>query len=499
MSVKNSNNTPTGRRGWIGWALAVWWLAPGGAGAESFPMPYDGGDLIGEIRYTRAHQQDTLLDIAREYSVGQDEMVVANPQVDRWLPGEGTQVLLPRRFILPDAPRAGIVVNIPEMRLYYYPVQYATKTIKPKKAPPPPKGKAAKGKPPVEQKPVPAQTQVDYSHPVTRASEVITYPVSIGRMDWKTPIGATRIIRKDENPVWIPPESIKKEHAKDGDILPDVVPAGPDNPLGLFALRLGVLGYLIHGTDRAKSYGIGMRATHGCIRMYPEDIEHLFPQVSVGTPVYLVNQPVKLGWSGETLYAEVTQPLDEYAMTPGQLFNAAMEVVRKKMAERPFTLDAEALRRATNEPNSLPVAIGRAAAAMPIEAMPGQVQPYPAAPGQPVPVQPYPAAPGQPAVQRPYHQVQQPVPAPRETYAPPGPAPAPRETYAPPAPQPSPAEPEWVRDQSAPIYDYPQGQYSPKQATPAEPVPPPRAPADPYAPDREVPDPYAPDRSESPY
>jgi L,D-transpeptidase ErfK/SrfK len=282
-----------------------------------YAPPPPGSDLIGELRYTKAKYEDTLINIAREFSLGQDEIVMANPDVDRWLPGAGKRVLVPRWFILPEAARTGIIVNIPEMRLYYFP---------------------GAGK----------------SSPVT---QVITYPVSIGRMDWRTPLGTTKVVQKIKDPVWRPPESIKREHAKDGEILPDVVPAGPDNPLGQFAMRLGVPGYLIHGTDARKAYGIGMRVTHGCIRMYPEDIAKLFPLVNVGTPVTLVNQPIKLGWLGDQLYIEVSQPLDEDRMSYQQLLSTAMSLIEKKTAKRAIALDGVALRKALEEPSGIPVLI----------------------------------------------------------------------------------------------------------------------------------------------
>ncbi|UTW14428.1 L,D-transpeptidase family protein [Marinobacterium rhizophilum] len=236
--------------------------------AETFALPPPGQDLVGEVRITRARQSDTLLDIARVFNLGYEEIVRANPGVDRWLPGQDTHVILPNLLILPDAPRDGIVLNVPEMRLYYYP-------------------KPGQGETPV----------------------VITHPVSVGRMDWKTPLGKTRVIQKQADPPWYPPASIKAEHAQNGDILPDMVPGGPGNPLGRFALRLGIPGYLIHGTN--KEYGIGMQVTHGCVRLYPEDIERLYSLVEVGTPVYIINQPVKVGRHFDGLYIEAHPAMNE--------------------------------------------------------------------------------------------------------------------------------------------------------------------------------------------
>ena len=233
-------------------------------------MPLPEFDLIGAIHQTQARQEDTLLDIARRYDIGQEQIVRANPDVDRWLPGDGTKVVIPTRYILPAAPREGLVLNVPEMRLYYYP------------------------------KPKPGETPV-----------VKTFPVGIGRQDWGTPLGTTRIVNKIKDPTWTPPASIRKEHLEKGDPLPAIVPAGPDNPLGQYAMRLAIGGgsYLIHGTN--KALGVGMRASHGCIRMMPEDIEYLFQHVDVGAQVRIVSETAKVGWFGGKLYLEIHEPLEE--------------------------------------------------------------------------------------------------------------------------------------------------------------------------------------------
>jgi L,D-transpeptidase ErfK/SrfK len=296
------------------WAALIWTPA---LAAETFVRPPADVDLIGEIRDVAAAHEDTLLDIARRYSIGQDEIVLANPAVDRWLPGEGTRVVVPSRYILPNAERRGLVLNVPEMRLYYYP---------------------------------PAQPG--------RSEVVQTYPASIGRMDWKTPLGKTKVVAKTKHPDWRPPESIRREHAAEGQPLPKLVPAGPDNPLGDYAIRLGLPGYLIHSTN--KPYGVGMRVTHGCVRMYPEDIEVLFPEIPVDTPVQIVNQPIKTGWLGETLFVEIHPPLDENRADTN-ILTMAMDLVNAQWERRPFVLDAKALRQAISEQNGIPVAIGHTA------------------------------------------------------------------------------------------------------------------------------------------
>ncbi len=362
--------------------LSISMLAPLTGHGEVYRLPASGDDLIGRVKYATAGDEDTLIDIARENSLGQEEIVMANPTVDRWLPKGGTRVLIPRQFILPDAPRTGIVLNIPEMRLYYFPGGAGAVAPKPAAAKLQPVANAGgriqtriarKGessKPAVKTQPVSesAEPVATSNSSSSGAKDVVTYPVSIGRMDWRTPLGATQVIQKVKDPEWHPPESIKKEHAKDGEILPDVVKAGPNNPLGQFAMKLGVAGYLIHGTDVDKAYGIGMRVTHGCIRMYPEDIAKLFPLVGVGTPVRLVNQPVKLGWVGDDLYMEVHQPLDEDRMSYQELRDLALGLIDRKTATRPVTVNGAAMKKELEHPTGIPVLIsGLSSVSEPVE------------------------------------------------------------------------------------------------------------------------------------
>jgi len=249
--------------------LAMTVGAPLISAAATYPLPPNGDSVIGEIRVLTAKYEDTLSDLGRLHGIGYEEIVSANPGVDVWLPGQGTSVTIPSRFILPDAPRDGIVINLPEHRLYFYP------------------------KPKTGEVPV-----------------VITYPISVGKMDWNTPLGVTRIVDKRTRPTWFPPESVRKEHEADGRPLPRAVPPGPDNPLGDYAMRLGIPGgaYLIHGTN--KPVAVGMPVTHGCIRMFPEDIQEFFKLVPVNTPVRIVHQGSKAGWLNDVLYVEVHPPLE---------------------------------------------------------------------------------------------------------------------------------------------------------------------------------------------
>jgi L,D-transpeptidase ErfK/SrfK len=305
-------------------ALVVSMLAS--AQAETFILPPEDVDVVGHTQIMTASSEETLLDIARRYDIGQNEILLANPDVDRWLPADGSSVILPTRYILPDAERSGLVLNLPEMRLYYYP-------------------QARPGETPV----------------------VITHPISVGRMDWETPLGMTKIVSKKIDPEWRPPQSIKDEHAQDGETLPDVIRAGPDNPLGRFAMRLGIPGYLIHSTN--KPYGVGMRVTHGCIRMYPEDIEKIFDDIPVGTPVRIVNQPVKLGWLAGSLYIELHPPLEEdeakYADYMQSVLNSIADFLSASNdipdinAGRTINLSGRALRQAVSEKSGMPVIITR--------------------------------------------------------------------------------------------------------------------------------------------
>lgn len=283
------------------------------ADAQEYVLPPQGVDLIGEVRIVKARFEDTLMDIARDYHLGYDEILLANPSIDRWLPGEGTAVVLPGRHILPSEPHEGIVLNVAEKRLYFFPT------------------------PENDEKPT-----------------VITHPIGVGRMDWETPLGTTRIVKKVADPDWHPPASIKQEHLEQfGEVLPDRVPAGPDNPLGPFALRLGVPGYLIHGTN--KRDGVGSRVSHGCVRLYNEDITELFERVDVGTPVRIINEPVKVGWAGGELYIEVHAPLDEeIAQQPRTEVDNATSPSENWVAVAMADIDTESVRNDTEFDTPLP-------------------------------------------------------------------------------------------------------------------------------------------------
>ncbi|MFA5982861.1 MAG: L,D-transpeptidase family protein [Methylococcaceae bacterium] len=290
---------------------------------------------------TRADQNETLLDVARRFSLGQEEIVRLNPDVDRWDVKKGEIVRISNQRILPDSPHRGITLNISEYRMYYYP---ATE---------------------------PGQRQI-----------VMSFAHGVGRQDWKTPLGETKVIKKVKDPSWHPPESIREEHAAQGDPLPEVVPPGPHNPLGAFALYLNLPGdYRIHGTDIDKIFGIGMQITHGCVRMYPEDIEQLYNLVSVGTPVFIVKQPIKVGWLNNTLYVEAHPDLEGEEMTLDQRFDVALNLIQKANNGEMPEFDQQALNNALNRLSGDPVAVYERLPPLPGEAVanaPPPVMPKPA-------------------------------------------------------------------------------------------------------------------------
>ena len=283
------------------------------AAAHSGVWRRDANDaVVGRNQVYIARYEDTLLDIARRFGMGLAELRLANPGVDTWLPGEGTAIRLPSRFVLPEASRSGLVINVAEMRIYYYPDD---------------------------------------------ESVVRTWPISIGRVGWETPLGETSIVRKKAYPSWYPPESIREEAAGSGNPLPRVVGPGPDNPLGSHALYLGFPQYLIHGTN--KPFSIGMRVSHGCVRMYPEHIVELYELVEPGTPVTLVHQGVKAGWSGDQLYLEVHPDvgvLDEEAR-PSMTEVVSSLIAATPAAGLPMDLDWERVEEALATANGVPIAV----------------------------------------------------------------------------------------------------------------------------------------------
>lgn len=281
-----------------------------GTQAMAYDKPY-----IGENVEYWTDFEDTFIHLALEHNLGYVEMRAANPYIDPWVPGKNTKLILPKRHILPDAKRKGVVINLPEMRLYFYPKD---------------------------------------------GGEPVTHPIGVGREGLDTPTGVTSIVRKKEGPSWRPTTRMREADPT----LPKVVPAGKDNPLGSHALYLGWPEYLIHGTNRV--YGIGRRISSGCIRMYPGDIVDMYKTVPTGTRVEVVNQPYKLAWIDDKLFLEAHPDLEDSIMMeergkvkPGKMSEDDMAVIRKAAGEYADKIRWPAVREIMKERRGYPIEIAR--------------------------------------------------------------------------------------------------------------------------------------------
>ena len=285
------------------------------AGALTLDLPPSGEDVVGETYTVKVQSyEDTLNHYAEANGVGFREVLAANPGVNPWVPGQGKEVLIPTQYILPRGERVGIVINLAEMRMFYYP---------------------ADGK------------------------SVVTFPIGIGREGWQTPIVATSVTKVVKDPVWTPPASIRAEHAAMGDPLPSSVPPGPDNPLGPWALRLAAPGYLIHGSN--KELGVGMRVSHGCMRMYNRDVITLAAMVPVGTPVRIINSPVKVGWKAGSMYVEVHEALEEQrSIHVSEAVVADAIHIANRISAAPVPIDWVQAKSAAVQRSGLPVRVSAA-------------------------------------------------------------------------------------------------------------------------------------------
>lgn len=297
------------------WALLSVAVALSGE-AMSHTLPIEPmSDLVGSLKAMKTRYEDTFADIGTAEGVGYLALVHANPGVDPWLPGDGTAITVPTRYILPPGPRRGIVINLAEYRLYYY-------------------------------------------HRDKDQRDVEVFPIGIGADGKATPIAKTEVKARIKAPTWYPPADIRAEHAKDGDPIPAAIPAGPDNPLGPYALQLGVQGYFIHGTN--KQFGIGTRVSHGCIRMYNPDITSLVTQVKPGTPVRIIDMPIKFGMQGATLWVEVhhegekLKPATEVILQK----DAVAQLQNWKLQYPTLDIDQAALRKALKGADGIPHQVG---------------------------------------------------------------------------------------------------------------------------------------------
>ena len=268
-----------------------------------------GDDVIGRLRFITLEKGDTLPDIARHFSLGLNGVTATNPGVDIWVPKAGERILLPLSFILPAAPRKGIVINLAAMRLFEF-----------------------KGN----------------SEPLA----LLTYPVGVGTEERPSPRGLMRVDRKVSRPTWHVPTSIAKDHLKKGDPLPAAVLPGPQNPLGEYALYLSAPSYLIHGTNKPAS--IGLRATNGCMRLYPESVKKLYENTPVKTPVSIVNQPYLLGQSDGVVYMEVHASTDNSDAAELDKVYKKLRTIEKESGR---TLDWSKVKKVLAEARGIPVPI----------------------------------------------------------------------------------------------------------------------------------------------
>ena len=283
----------------------------------SYPFEVGGGPgdntMIGALNTYTIEEGDTLLDVGRHFDLGYNEMIAANPGVDPWLPPPGEVVVIPTEFVLPESAHQGVVVNIPEMRLYFF------------------------------------RNGGTRRH--AAISSITTYPVGLGRDDWRTPQGSFKVRGKTENPTWVIPDSIRAEHIRDRGDARTFIPGGdPDNPLGSYRLELTLPLYALHGSN--MPWGVGMQVSHGCIRLYNEDIVNLFREVGVGTPGEFIYQPVKVGVRYDQIYVEVHPDL--YGLQASLAEEAERILARHGWAER---VNRQRLRKALADQSGLPVLV----------------------------------------------------------------------------------------------------------------------------------------------
>ncbi|OGT38081.1 MAG: hypothetical protein A3F12_03135 [Gammaproteobacteria bacterium RIFCSPHIGHO2_12_FULL_38_14] len=280
--------------------------------ANSYKLPPSNDDLIGKVQYQTSETGDNVITIGEKYDVGFNAMQKANPLLDmnRGFT-KGTSLQIPTSHLLPNQPRQGIVINLPEMRLYYY----------------------AEG-----------------------STQVVTYPIGIGKIGKTIPIKRAKVTRKAENPTWTPPEDIREFNLEQGIVLPDVMPPGPDNPLGPYAIYMSIPTYLIHSTIFPES--IGKRASFGCIRMYQSDIEKLYPTVNKGIPIVIINDPVKVGWHKNKLYLEAYEPLEEHSDVYETSLPGIVSFVVNSTQDRLALVDWQAIAYISKERDGIPHEIG---------------------------------------------------------------------------------------------------------------------------------------------
>lgn len=280
--------------------------------ASAYSKPPDDESVIGHIRYSEIYRNEKPADLAHRFDIGMNALRSANPHVDltveKFPSGEGLQI--PTRHLLPNT-REGIVVNLPEMRMYYYP---------------------------------------------EGTNQVLTYPIGIGKVGKTIPIVKAAITRKVKDPIWIPPDDIREFNMSQGIALPKIMLHGPDNPLGPYAIYMSVPTFLIHSTIFPES--IGKRASFGCLRMYESDIKSFFPSITGGIPVEIINAPVKLGWQKDRLYVEAHAPLEEHAQEDNATLPGMVQMLQEASKNQPTLIDWQLAAYVDKYRDGLPHEIG---------------------------------------------------------------------------------------------------------------------------------------------
>lgn len=342
---------------WLVWLVLISqaWLATTAMG-ETFTLPTDGSTLVGNPKLIIPTQENTLLDIARQLDVGYHEITWANPGTDVWVPEKNLKVVVPTQYILPPKPWTGIVLNISQRRLYFFPVP-------------------AKGQP----------------------ARVMTYPVSIAREGWSTPLGLTKVTAKHKDPAWFVPKSIQAEHKAAGETeFPEYFPPGPNNPMGMLAIQLGFPGIFIHGTNRP--WGVGMRTSHGCLHLYPEDAATIFPLMSAGISVRVIDEPLVVGVKQGQLYLASYEAVEEYGTSKDRMTRAVLALApylqstlmttppagassKKPTAPMPvrYDVDWEKVKKIASANQVIPVSISPSGASLEsiLQAIPPDLYDYP--------------------------------------------------------------------------------------------------------------------------
>jgi L,D-transpeptidase ErfK/SrfK len=280
--------------------------------AAAYLAPPANQSLIGTVQYATAGATDTVVTVAKRYDIGFNAMENANPQLDmsKGFPA-GSSLLLATAHLLPDVSRSGIIINLPEMRMYYFP---------------------------------------------QGSNQVFTYPIGIGKIGKTIPIAKTSVVRKVVNPTWVPTKNIRDFNLEQGIVLPKVMPPGPDNPLGPYAIYMRIPTYLIHSTIFPES--VGKRASFGCIRMYESDIQDFFPSVTKNIPVVIVNSPIKVDWQNDRLYAEAHPPLEEHEDSYDSSLPGVVHQINNKAKDRPAIIDWQIVSYMAQEQDGIPHEVG---------------------------------------------------------------------------------------------------------------------------------------------